>query len=69
MLRVNGKIAKENAMNFGMFTDFHVRDNMSQAAAFEESFNQVDMAEQLGIDTVWHHRSSDGDELWQSDSL
>ncbi len=47
-------------MNFGMFTDFHVRDNMSQAAAFEESFNQVDMAEQLGIDTVWlaeHHFS------------
>jgi alkanesulfonate monooxygenase SsuD/methylene tetrahydromethanopterin reductase-like flavin-dependent oxidoreductase (luciferase family) len=47
-------------MNFGMFTDFHVRQDMSQPAAFAESFNQVDMAEQLGIDTVWlaeHHFS------------
>ena len=25
-------------MNFGMFTDFHVRADMSQAEAFEESF-------------------------------
>ena len=27
-------------MNFGMFTDFHVRQNMSQAEAFDESFRQ-----------------------------
>ena len=47
-------------MNFGMFTDFHVRADMSQPSAFDESFKQVDMAEQLGLDTVWlaeHHFS------------
>jgi alkanesulfonate monooxygenase SsuD/methylene tetrahydromethanopterin reductase-like flavin-dependent oxidoreductase (luciferase family) len=52
--------AQESVMNFGMFTDFHVRADMSQPAAFDESFEQVDMAEQLGIDTVWlaeHHFS------------
>ena len=32
-------------MNFGMFTDFHVRQNMSQAEAFDESFRQVEEAE------------------------
>lgn len=47
-------------MNFGMFTDFHVRADMSQPSAFDESFTQVEMAEQLGLDTVWlaeHHFS------------
>ncbi len=47
-------------MNFGMFTDFHVREDMHQAQAFEESFQQVEMAETLGMDTVWlaeHHFS------------
>lgn len=47
-------------MNFGMFTDFHVRQNMSQAEAFDESFRQVEEAEKLGIDSVWlseHHFS------------
>ena len=47
-------------MNFGMFTDFHVRRGMSQPEAFEESFRQVVEAEQMGIDTVWlaeHHFS------------
>jgi alkanesulfonate monooxygenase SsuD/methylene tetrahydromethanopterin reductase-like flavin-dependent oxidoreductase (luciferase family) len=47
-------------MNFGMFTDFHVRQNMSQAEAFDESFRQVEAAEKLGIDSVWlseHHFS------------
>ena len=34
-------------MNFGMFTDFHVRQNMSQAEAFDESFRQVEEAEKL----------------------
>ncbi len=49
-------------MDFGMFTDFHVRNGMSQAEAFKESFNQVDEAERLGIDAVWlaeHHFSPD----------
>ena len=47
-------------MNFGMFTDFHVRSGKSQAEAFDESFEQVMAAEQLGLDTVWlaeHHFS------------
>ena len=47
-------------MNFGMFTDFHIRPDMTQAAAFEESFKQVESAEALGIDSVWlaeHHFS------------
>ena len=49
-------------MNFGMFTDFHVRADMSQAEAFEESFGQVAEAEQMGMDSVWlaeHHFTPD----------
>lgn len=49
-------------MNFGMFTDFHVRKGMSQPEAFDESFAQVIEAEQMGIDSVWlaeHHFSPD----------
>jgi len=49
-------------MDFGMFTDFHIRPQMSQAEAFEESFQQVEAAEQLGMDAVWlaeHHFSPD----------
>ena len=47
-------------MDFGMFTDFHVRQGMTQAEAFEESFSQIDRAEQMGMDSVWlaeHHFS------------
>ena len=47
-------------MNFGMFTDFHVRGGNTQAEAFDESFDQVMAAERLGFDTVWlaeHHFS------------
>ena len=47
-------------MDFGMFTDFHIRPSATQAEAFEESFNQVQAAEQLGMDSVWlaeHHFS------------
>ena len=47
-------------MNFGMFTDFHIRDGNSQAEAFDESFAQIIDAENLGFDTVWlaeHHFS------------
>jgi alkanesulfonate monooxygenase SsuD/methylene tetrahydromethanopterin reductase-like flavin-dependent oxidoreductase (luciferase family) len=49
-------------MDFGMFTDFHIRQNMTQAEAFEESFHQVEAAERLGMDAVWlaeHHFSPD----------
>ena len=47
-------------MNFGMFTDFHVRPGNSQAEAFDESFTQIMAAERMGMDTVWlaeHHFS------------
>lgn len=47
-------------MDFGMFTDFHVRPDKTQADAFEESFNQILRAEAYGMDTVWlaeHHFS------------
>ena len=47
-------------MNFGMFTDFHVRRGNTQAESFDESFDQVMEAERLGFDTVWlaeHHFS------------
>ena len=49
-------------MDFGMFTDFHVRKGMTQAEAFVESFSQVEASERLGIDSVWlaeHHFSPD----------
>ncbi len=49
-------------MNFGMFTDFHIRPTMTQAQAFEESFHQVEAAEKLEMDAVWlaeHHFSPD----------
>lgn len=47
-------------MNFGMFTDFHIRPQSTQAEAFDESFKQIEAAEELGIDAVWlaeHHFS------------
>jgi alkanesulfonate monooxygenase SsuD/methylene tetrahydromethanopterin reductase-like flavin-dependent oxidoreductase (luciferase family) len=47
-------------MDFGMFTDFHIRPHGSQAEAFTESFQQVEAAEKLGMDSVWlaeHHFS------------
>ena len=47
-------------MNFGMFTDFHIGQNRTQAEAFDESFAQIDDAEAMGFDTVWlaeHHFS------------
>src|SRR5262249_11971714 len=51
---------KERRMDFGMFTDFHIRPHRSQAEAFVESFSQVEAAEKLGMDSVWlaeHHFS------------
>ena len=45
-----------------MSTDFHMRQNISQAEAFDESFRQVEEAERLGMDSVWlaeHHFTPD----------
>ena len=40
-------------MEFGSFMEFHRRQGLSQADAFEEAFAHVDMAEQLGLGAVW----------------
>ena len=40
-------------MEFGMFMEFHVREGVGQAGAFEESLGFVDMAEDLGLDAIW----------------
>ena len=40
-------------MEFGSFMEFHTREDQSQTSAFEESFNHVSIAEELGLDAVW----------------
>ncbi|MFQ6030699.1 MAG: LLM class flavin-dependent oxidoreductase [Dehalococcoidia bacterium] len=40
-------------MRFGIFTDFHLKDGESQAQAFADGFEQVDVAEELGIGEIW----------------
>src|SRR5687767_10627777 len=48
------------AMQFGMFTEFHIRHGGTESEAFDHAFELVDAAEQLGLDAVWlaeHHFS------------
>ena len=40
-------------MNFGSFMEFHTREGNGQEDAFQESFDHVALAEELGLDTVW----------------
>ena len=40
-------------MNFGSFMEFHIREGHPQTEAFEESFQHVSVAEELGLDTIW----------------
>ena len=40
-------------MDLGIFTEFSMGDGLTQAEAFEESFSQVEVAEKLGIDSIW----------------
>ena len=40
-------------MEFGSFVEFHRREGSTFADAFEESFEHIDMAEDLGLDGVW----------------
>lgn len=40
-------------MEFGLFVEFPCRDGVSQAQVFQESFQLVDAAEELGTDAVW----------------
>ena len=39
-------------MDFPLFLEFSRRGEMTQRDAFEESFNLVDKAEELGVDSV-----------------
>jgi alkanesulfonate monooxygenase SsuD/methylene tetrahydromethanopterin reductase-like flavin-dependent oxidoreductase (luciferase family) len=41
------------AMEFGMFHEFQCPPGHSEEQAFAESFEQVDAAEQLGLDAMW----------------
>ena len=40
-------------MDFGVFLDFTRRSGASQEETFQESFRLVDMAEEVGLDSVW----------------
>ena len=40
-------------MDFGVFLDFVLRSGGTPEAAFRESMDLVDLAEQSGLDTVW----------------
>ena len=40
-------------MDFGIFADFHTRIGMPLVNAFDDSFREVDAAEELGIGSVW----------------
>ena len=40
-------------MELGSFMEFHTREDHSQVEAFKESFDHIDLAELLGLDTVW----------------
>src|SRR5918996_3765536 len=40
-------------MDFGIFLDFGLRPGGTAEEAFQESFELVDLAEQMGLDTVW----------------
>src|SRR6201993_2776298 len=41
------------AMEFGMFHEFQCPPGHSEEQAFAESFEQVEAAEQLGLDAIW----------------
>lgn len=40
-------------MEFGLFLEFPVRDGSTENQAFKESFGLVDLAEELGVPSVW----------------
>ncbi len=40
-------------MNFGFLTECYVKEGKSHAQAFADTFDQVDQAEALGMDSVW----------------
>lgn len=49
-------------MELGLFFEFYLRPGTSHAEAFEEAFDQIEMADRLGLDSIWlaeHHFSPD----------
>ena len=49
-------------MDFGIFTDYPVRKGMVEPEAFDEASNQVALADEVGMDSVWlaeYHFSPD----------
>ena len=40
-------------MDFGIFLDFLLRKGGTQTEAFREAFDLIDMAEEMGLDSVW----------------
>ena len=40
-------------MDFGINADFTVPQGGTHEAAFRESFEEVDLAEEMGLDTIW----------------
>lgn len=40
-------------MELGIFTEFNVREGVTQSEAFDESISQVELAVRLGINLVW----------------
>ena len=40
-------------MHLGLFLEFDRREDLGQADAFTEAFRQVDLAEELGLHSVW----------------
>jgi alkanesulfonate monooxygenase SsuD/methylene tetrahydromethanopterin reductase-like flavin-dependent oxidoreductase (luciferase family) len=49
-------------VELGLFFEFYLRPGASHAEAFEEAFSQIEMADRLGLDSIWlaeHHFSPD----------
>ena len=40
-------------MDFGINANFNIGSNPTHADAFREAFEEIDLAEELGLDTVW----------------
>ena len=40
-------------MDFGINANFNIGGNPTHADAFQEAFEEIDLAEELGLDTVW----------------
>ena len=49
-------------MEIGLFFEFYLRPGNTHAEAFQEAFSQIELADELGLDSIWlaeHHFSPD----------